>query len=179
MPKKDISRNHTFKQPFKSFSIGFTLIELLIVVAVLGIITAIGLSVLNPAAIRNRSEDGVRLSNLTKIVQGIEAYVAAEGRYPYDNPSDTFGAGNPLDDPVANDVLSTYLSSWPNGEPAAGDTYLYNSNAGPEGTANGGSFFGVVIATSDGTNFYKYHTNFNPPSIQTCTNGDPSSASCN
>lgn len=122
---------------------GFTLVELLIVIGIIGVLAGVTLSIIEPDAQNDRAVDSVRLANLEKLVQGIEAYRAAEGSYPVDSNSNE----NPLDD--ANG-LTTYLRVWPNGDPPQ-STYEY---------AQGGGTFGVMVGLSD-SSFYKFQSTFN------------------
>ncbi len=65
-----------------SKSSGFTLIELLIVVTIIGIMSGVLLVVIDPQKQRARAQDGVRVGNISKLVQSVEAYRAGEGVYP-------------------------------------------------------------------------------------------------
>ncbi len=70
---------------------GFSLIELLVVVAVLGVLAAILIGVLNPAGLFGQGRDSRRLSDLTTVQAALEQYYAENGSYPASIP----GAGNP------------------------------------------------------------------------------------
>lgn len=85
---------------------GFTLIELLIVIAIVGILAGLVISIINPTLQRNKAEDGVRIANIGKTVNAINAYYAREGIVP----QDINGNGNPLDD--ANG-LTSFVNAWP------------------------------------------------------------------
>lgn len=61
---------------------GFTLIELLLVISLIGILAGITLSVINPTKQRQLAEDGVRRSNVEKLVQSVEAFCEGEGACP-------------------------------------------------------------------------------------------------
>jgi prepilin-type N-terminal cleavage/methylation domain-containing protein len=100
-------------------SCGFTLVELLIVISFVGILSALTLSMINAPVQRRRAEDGVKLANITRLAQGIESYMAAEGLYP---PYGVPPTGQPAR-PNMN-LLGTYLTHWPNNEPE-GATYVY------------------------------------------------------
>ena len=52
---------------------GFTLIELLIVVAIIGILAAIMIGVINPKMQRRKAREGVAKANLAKICQALVA----------------------------------------------------------------------------------------------------------
>ena len=61
---------------------GFTLIELLIVVAVIGILSGVVISVLNPETFRNKSQDARRKTDLVAIQGALELYFADNNAYP-------------------------------------------------------------------------------------------------
>ena len=128
---------------------GFNIIELLITIGIIGILAGVTLSLVEPDAQNDRANDSVRLANLEKIVQGIEAYNAAEGSYPADDNDNL----NPLDD---DNGLTTYLRVWPDGEPT-GAVYEYSES---------GDIFGVRVLLNDGS-YYKFQTTFNE--IRHCT----------
>lgn len=151
--------------PSRNNNSGFTLIELLIVISVIAILSAITLSIIKPSAQRDRAEDGIRLANLEKLIQGLESYYGAEGDYPDDADSN----GNPIDS--ATDPLLTYITFWPNGEPSDDTVYSYSV----DGSLNA---FGVVVILANGTDSFKYRSDWRPPSIQNCTNTNPAEDGC-
>ena len=61
---------------------GFTLIELLIVVGVLGILSGVIISVINPERFRGRARDAVRKNDLAVVKGAIELYYAENNTYP-------------------------------------------------------------------------------------------------
>lgn len=91
---------------------GFTLIELLIVVVIIGIMSGILLVIIDPQKQRARAQDGVRVGNVSKLVQSIEAFRAGEGAYP--------AAQLNLTDPSTR-----YVQNWP---ADAAYTYVMTSN---------------------------------------------------
>lgn len=95
----------------KKYSTGFTLIELLIVVSVIGILAGIVITVLNPNVQRNRARDGVRVGNVSKIAQAVEAYNAAEGSYPADQATIQTTSGYIQNWPTDNTYNYTFASS--------------------------------------------------------------------
>ena len=65
-----------------SFSTGFTLIEILVVIAIIGILTAIIMPSLSTA--RAKGRDAQRVSDIKQIQLALELYYDACGNYPYD-----------------------------------------------------------------------------------------------
>ena len=61
---------------------GFTLIELVIVVAIIAILGASIISLINPFEIQRSSRDSVRVSNLNSIAQALELYFSQNKSYP-------------------------------------------------------------------------------------------------
>ncbi len=136
------------KNRIKQFNKGFTLIELLVVVSVLGVLVGVTVSVMGVNRTRNSGEDGVRIANVSKIAQGIEAFLAAEGRLPVTDPT-TF---NPLNGPDAA-TIGFYISAWPVantfGAPAGTIRYQYSI------VENSSICISVQRAT-DANQYYKY-----------------------
>lgn len=136
---------------------GFTLVELLIVVVLISILSGIGLSILNPVRQRQIAEDGVKRSNITKMVDTLEAYFSGEGSYPIST-----------DFCNSSSILSkTYMGKCPNGEPN-GAAYSY---------VQSGNSFGLLVTKSTNTSqCIKYRSSWQQP--QDCTNCDVTSDSC-
>lgn len=88
---------------------GFTLIELLIVVSVIGILSAVLLSIINPTRQRNRASEVVNAEAVRKVASAVEAFTSANGRYPTDTECNSF---TPTGE-VGDDKCGGYLSSWP------------------------------------------------------------------
>lgn len=63
---------------------GFTLIELIIVIAIIAILGASIISLINPFEIQRSARDSVRVSNLNSISQALEIYFAQNKKYPED-----------------------------------------------------------------------------------------------
>lgn len=64
---------------------GFTFIELIVVIAILGILSAIALSVLNPLEQFKKSMDIQRKNDIAQIQRAVEAYYQDFGKYPSNN----------------------------------------------------------------------------------------------
>jgi prepilin-type N-terminal cleavage/methylation domain-containing protein len=88
---------------------GFTLIEVLIVVAIIGILTAILVANYNDA--RKNSRDKIRKSDLKTIQLSLELYKAQVGSYPS----------------ALTSLAPTYVATVPT-DPASKSSYLYTSN---------------------------------------------------
>ena len=95
---------------YKRLKNGFTLIELLIVIVLLGILSGVLYSVVNPETSRNAAKSSIKIVNISKIVDAVETYASLEGEYP-ETEADLIG--------------SEYVLNWPDGEPSATDTYEY------------------------------------------------------
>ena len=61
---------------------GFTLIELLIVVSVIGILSGLIISVINPTKLRARARDSQRIADLKKIQTALELRFSDTRNYP-------------------------------------------------------------------------------------------------
>ena len=64
--------------PFSSF----TLVELLIVVSILGILSGLVISVINPARLQKGARDANRRKDLAVVAETLEQYYADWNRYP-------------------------------------------------------------------------------------------------
>ncbi len=67
---------------FKNNKNGFTLIELLLVIVIIGILSAVTLSVINIPGIRAKTRDSQRIADLKKIQTALELYFADNRSYP-------------------------------------------------------------------------------------------------
>jgi general secretion pathway protein G len=61
---------------------GFTLVELIVVIAVIGLIATVSLSILNPVAQFQKSRDTKRKADIAQIQSALELYRADQGYYP-------------------------------------------------------------------------------------------------
>lgn len=61
---------------------GFTLIELLIVIAVIGVLAAVILIVINPLAQLQKARDAGRKSDIKQIKNAMDSYFIFSGKYP-------------------------------------------------------------------------------------------------
>lgn len=91
---------------------GFTLVEMLIVISIIGVLAAIGLSIYQPVV--KRSRDSRRISDLKLIQSALEDYHADQLYYPQ-----SVTPGSPL-----NFGTKNYLNEVPK-DPSASQTYKY------------------------------------------------------
>lgn len=64
-------------------SLGFTLVELLIAISIIGVLSWLLLSVLNPKGMQAKARDAQRVADLAKIKVALESYFADNRHYPY------------------------------------------------------------------------------------------------
>jgi len=95
---------------------GFTLIEMLIVIALIGILAAVLIGIINPGARQKAARDAIRKQHIVSIGQAAEAYYAENGNYP--SQAQLTGGNNP------------YVRVWPTGDPGTGpNTYAVTTEA--------------------------------------------------
>lgn len=105
---------------------GFTLVELLVAVAILAVLTVVGLMVINPVAQFNKTRDARRKSDLAQIKRALLMYHNDEGEYP---STDAFlSSGTAWTRPAHPDVI--YMKTVPV-DPSAG-YYSYSLTAPEE-----------------------------------------------
>ena len=136
---------------------GFTLVELLIVIAVMGILTGIGLTSFTFTI--QKSRDAKRKSDLTLISKAIVAWAGDFGGYPDDDGTGRFLACDPSNSfkttgvfnvcnwggalsAFTNDGFQTYLAKIP-AEPQGSFKYYYKKST------DGFSLFSILENTSD------------------------------
>ncbi|MFH1896216.1 MAG: prepilin-type N-terminal cleavage/methylation domain-containing protein [bacterium] len=103
---------------------GFTLVELLIVVAVIGILSGVVITVLNPDTFRDKSQDARRKTDLTAIQSSLELYFADNNAYPVRT------AGEGVDVSGLTELTTGgYLSVIPNDPDGGTAVYYYKSDA--------------------------------------------------
>jgi prepilin-type N-terminal cleavage/methylation domain-containing protein len=94
---------------------GFTLIELLIVIVLIGILSGVLLSVIQPGAQRQRANETVMVSNINKLVMAAQACinsrqdpsVCGSAAYSTVIPT-TLGVNNPSGEPVAGTIYRVF-----------------------------------------------------------------------
>lgn len=119
------------------------MIEIMIASSVLAILGGVGYSILNPRAAKLRAEDSVRLANIQRLAEGLEAYGQIERKLPVDTDDN----GDPTNDPV-NVNIHQFVADWPDGRPTPATEYNY---------FNSGTVFGLTVLRSDGR-IYKYRS---------------------
>lgn len=60
----------------------FTLVELLIVIVIIGILSGIVITIINPITQQNRAQDAVTISSINKMVLATESYMSAYAQAP-------------------------------------------------------------------------------------------------
>lgn len=112
---------------------GFTLVELLIVIAIIGILTSIGLVSFNSSQIKSR--DAKRKTHLAQVADSLELYYNDKGKYPASNAGGQImgcGAGATTvctwgETAFSNTTTGTiYMTKLPT-DPSA-NTYFYKSS---------------------------------------------------
>ena len=129
------------------------MVELLVAVSLVGILSGVLISIINPVKQRKIAEDGVKLSNLNKFAMGIESYSNANSEYPAEIK---FDAGIP----VYPEDLVNFLSRKPDGEPY-GAVYEYYYDPPDD------AFSVVTLSSEDQTLCFKYRSTWGK--IKTCS----------
>src|SRR3990172_11335273 len=101
---------------------GFTFIEILVVITIIGILTAVGVTNLRVA--NQKAKDGRRQADLEQIRAALELYRSDQNLYP--TTAEFPDAGGTLTSPDGN---ITYISDRPE-DPVSGRSYKYTSSAG-------------------------------------------------
>lgn len=109
---------------------GFTLIELLVVMAIIGIISVLGVG--SFISSQQKSRDSRRKSDLKQISLALEAYYNDAGEYPASSPSFTIlgcngGAECSWGDEFVDANGTSYMISLP-ADPVSNYAYHYESN---------------------------------------------------
>ncbi len=129
-------------------SLGFTLLELLVVVAIIGLLTAV--VAVNSNAARKQSRDAKRKSDLALVAGALQIYASEQRSYPAAPNGDWNSVPK-------TPLYPTYLSSWPTDplgtDGTLGTGFVYQTNAAGVaalGNAPAASLF-IVDATLEGS----------------------------
>jgi len=68
--------------PIIKIKLGFTLVELIVVIAIVGVMGGMVITILNPIAQLQKSADAKRKSDLSQISKALESYYSDHGTYP-------------------------------------------------------------------------------------------------
>jgi len=118
-----------FKTASQSSSYGFTLVELLIAVAIIALLTSIGITAFTRA--QRNSRDVRRRADLMSLSSALELYYDDNNAYPSEATwaSQVPGDGNALD----SGLVPTYIKVLPDDpmeDASDGYAYFYNSSVG-------------------------------------------------
>lgn len=118
---------------------GFTLIEILIAVAIIGILTAIG--IVSYASVNKRARDAKRFGDIEQIRSALEMYRSDIGYYPAVNTSGFDVAVN-----LSTELTTTaiYLPSIPTDPQPAAHAYRYMATAQDSLSLN---YYGYCLCT--------------------------------
>lgn len=148
---------------FSSIRSGFTLIELMLVIAILGVLTALALG--SYVGSQQRGRDARRKGDLHSIGQSLETYFNDYGRYPSSNAAGAIVGCDTATPPTPctwggqwRDSKGTiYMVILP-GDPQPGKTYIYRSS--------GASY--QLYASLENTQDGEYHSGGYSPSTLNC-----------
>ncbi len=132
---------------------GFTLIELLIVIAIIGILAAGIISIINPMAQFQKANDAKRKSDLSQIQRALETYYQDHGFYP---AAVSFMIMNTNGDGPANwgtAQWTPYMSTLPIDPSSSKKNYVYNSTPNGQAYCIYASLDREVQITNPGTCF--------------------------
>lgn len=118
---------------------GFTLIEILIAVAIIAILTAIG--IVSYSSVNKRSRDAKRFGDIEQIRSALEMYRSDRGHYPAPdgNQSPSFGVAANLQTEL---VDNGYLPSIPADPQSPTHNYMYEASNQDLETGN---FYGYCL----------------------------------
>lgn len=137
----------------KKLQQGFTLIEFLVILGVLGILTTVTLSLINPQVQFAKARDGGRKGDLVKIQSALELYRSDESYYP-----PTLG------------LLSSSSPRYIQAVPTDPSGTVYGYTVSPSGCNNTTSFCtSYILWACLEYDDSKADVNRNPPGSELCT----------
>ena len=121
--------------------LGVTLIELILVVALIGIVAAVSVGVINVGRQEEIAQEASIRANMVKVCSALKAYGEAEAGVYLMYPDE--GANhNPLDPSATNsDVVVFYLKNWPEGFVYNVASTFYTFTIHMEQSANSGVYW--------------------------------------
>lgn len=147
-----------------SFKKGFTLIELTIVIAIIGVMAAGIISIVNPLAQLQKANDAERKSDLSQIQKALETFYQDNGKYPDTISFKIKNTNNGNAAEWGTDQWAPYMKVLPK-DPSSVKNYIYYS-------------------TVDGQTYYLYASlDRGAGDAQACNGGNvctnlPSGSSC-
>lgn len=114
---------------------GFTLLEILVAIAIMLVITAIG--VVSYGTVNRRARDTRRVSDMEQIRQALEMYRSDNGFYPAVNTGGFGTVGN-----LSTLVTGGYIPALPQ-DPQSGNTYQYRAL-----NPSGGNYYGYCVCAN-------------------------------
>lgn len=130
---------------------GFTLMELMIVIVIMGILVAVGLT--SYKSTQTKARDIRRKSDLTQIAKALNLYLVDYGLYPLDTNDDIYGCGSASppnsvcewgsafqSTDATGNPKSIYMMKLP-ADPAGGRWYYYNRFTAPGSPAGSNNAF--------------------------------------
>ena len=103
---------------------GFTLIELLIVISIIGILSGVLLSVIDPRGTQKKARDAQRISELSTVKVALGLYFADYGLYV-----STSGDWESIQDVLTVPIQGIYIDKLPD-DPLSTQDYKYTSPTG-------------------------------------------------
>ncbi len=148
--RKYYSKTNT---PILLKSRGFTFVEIIIVIAVIGILAAGLITILDPAGQLKGSRDSKRKSDIKQIQAALELYRADQGAYPdstdaeFGNDIANYNSNSSFVDNPAS-VQVTYLQSVPK-DPKSPNGHYYYCTSSACGVTNGYRIYSCLEKTND------------------------------
>ena len=125
---------------------GFTMIEILISIAIIAVLTAIG--IVSYVSINKNARDAKRRGDIEQIRSALELYRSDNGYYPA--PANAIDPGWADVDDLGADLVDTYLPSIPSDPKGDVSQYMYQAK---DASATTGHYYGYCLsAATEGVN---------------------------